>query len=642
MRFRLLTLLLIIAGTVSQHVCAQEVIVKRSTVIEYYKGKPNYIHFVTKGETLNAIAKAYNVTVEEISAENPAVNQGLKTDMVLRIPQRSVVAIPEADSKPKTNAQTEQVKPAEKQKEQSKPVEDQNYIYYQVKKQETLYGISKQYNVSVDDIINANPGLEVLKDGMEIKIPKKKSNDKAAIIEVPNENVIKADSTPDKIIVKAGETLYSIGKMYNVSVDDLIELNPQLSEGLKAGMILKLRKSTQKNESKQEMDNEMIVSLIPVIPPACYDSANIKKNYNIAILLPFLLDDAATVLEASEQKDPSDFENFNYLQFYAGFMLAADSLEKYGLHAHIQVMDGDKLNDTLTIKRTLRKPGMDRMDLIVGPVYVNSFAVAARFAQKQEIGIINPLSRRENIVDGNPFVLKTQVSASGIASKLSSFIISKYPYANIIAVRNDNKELKSLVNDFTSQIKASIAGHSFKGTLQETIYSTDKMAGVTKKVKPNAKNIIIFFSNSKTNVPNFVSLLNPLSKSNDIILMGMDGWDEFELETEFLVNLNFHQVTSSYVDYDSEAVQQFITLFKNKYGAVPLPAKHAYLGYDIGWYFLTSLMWYGDKYISCLPDHKGNGLQYNFDFSDPKAGNGLQNKDVTIVKLQDYKMIKAE
>jgi ABC-type branched-subunit amino acid transport system substrate-binding protein len=323
-------------------------------------------------------------------------------------------------------------------------------------------------------------------------------------------------------------------------------------------------------------------------------------------------------------------------------MLAADSLEKYGLNARIQVMDGDKLNDTLTIRQTLRKPGMDKMDLIIGPMYANSFSIAARFAKKHEIGIINPLSKRENIVGGNPFVIKTQVSGSGIAAKLSSFICTHYPNANIIVVRNDTKELKSLADDFESRIRSNLTNRTFKGSLLGATYATDMMAGVTKKLKPNVKNIIIFFSNSKTNVPNFVSLLNPLSKLNDILLIGMDGWDELELETEFLINLNYHQVTSSYIDYESEAVQQFITRFRNKYGAVPLSTKHAYLGYDIGWYFLTSIMWYGDKYISYLPDQKGNGLQYNFNFSDTKQGDGLQNQDVTIVKLVDYKMVKAE
>jgi LysM repeat protein/ABC-type branched-subunit amino acid transport system substrate-binding protein len=633
MHFRLLTVLfLVIAVSVFQPASAQEVIVKRSSVVEKYKGRPCYIHFVKSGETLTAIAKAYNISIEELSAENPVIAQGLKPDMVLRIPQKPIVVTPEVEIKPATDTKIDQVKPAG----------DQDYILYLVKKQETLYGISKQYNVSIEDILKANPGLEVLLEGMEIKIPKAKSAVKPVLGEDSTGKGRNVQSVPDEILVKAGETLYSIGKTYNVSVDDLIDLNPQLSEGLKAGMILKLKKSTQKSESKQELDNELVVSLMPVILGACYDSANLKKIYNIAILLPFLLDDAAVALESQEQKDPSEFENFNYFQFYEGFMLAADSLEKNGLHARIQVLDGDKINDTLKVKQALRKPGLNKMDLIVGPVYANSFSVAARFARKNEIGIVNPLSRRENIVNGNPFVVKTQASSMGIATKLSTFIIKRYPNANILVVRNDNKDQKELITAFTSQIKTGLANRTFRGNMQEAYYSTDMMAGVSKKLKPNVINIVIFFSNSKTNVPNFVSLLNPLSKSKDIMLMGMDGWEDLELETEFLVNLNFHQVTSNYIDYDSEAVKQFIARFRNKYGAVPLSSKHAYLGYDIGWYFLTSLMWFGDKYISCIPAYKLTGLQYNFNFSEPLMGNGLQNQNINIIKLQEYKMVKAD
>lgn len=646
MRFRLnILLLLLIAATITQDAFGQDIIVKRSSVVETYKGKPYYIHFVSKGETLTAISKAYNVSVDELSADNPAIADGLKADMVLRISQKAVVEIPNVEV-PKTQTHIEQVKPIEKpiekSKEQIKPIDSQNYVLYLVKKQETLYSISRQYNVTVDDIINANPGFDGLKEGMEIRIPKKKSTEKPVVTEVPKEKSIQTESNPDEVIAKTGETLYSIGRAHNVTVDDLIDLNPQLSGGLKPGMVLKLRKTDTRNAVKLPEKKESSAVFTPAVPGDCYNAENINTTYKVALILPLILDDATAAIEAPEAKNPAEFENFNYFQFYAGFMLAADSLEKYGLHAKIQVLDGDRLNDTITIRQTLRKPGLDKMDLIVGPMYANSFSVAARFARKNGIGIINPLSRRENIVEGYPFVLKTQVSGSGIATKLSSFIINKYPGANIIVVRNDSKEQKAMIADFTSQIKASVASHSFRGNLQEVTYSTEKMAGVAKKIKSNGKNIIIYFSNNKTNVPNFVSLLNPLSKSNDIILIGMDGWEEFDLETEFLVNLNFHQITSSYIDYESEAVQQFITRFRNKYGAVPLSTKHAYLGYDIGWYFLTSLMWYGDKYIECLPDYKGAGLQFNYNFSALKPGDGLQNQEVNIVKIQDYKMVKVE
>lgn len=616
---------------------AQEAIVKRSTVVENYKGSPYFIHFVAVGESLSAIAKEYQVTSEEIINHNPALEKGIKPDMVLRIPQKSGIKSPE-----KEVPQAEEVAPSPpvgKTEIQNEPKTNPDYIIYKVKKQETLYGISKQYGLTVDDILNANPGFTGLNEGMEIKIPSKKTVENN-LHPTPAEKIIKPDSNPEEIVVKTGETLYSIAKSHNTTVDDLIDLNPQLSGGLKAGMVIRLRKPVVKPAPETVADE-----IRPIVPKSvaadCYKTENADNTYQIALLLPLLLEESSTVLDASETKDPSGFESFNYFQFYAGFKLAADSLERLGLKARIQVYDAEKLNDTLQIRQTLRKSGMDKMDLIVGPVYANSFAVAARFARKNEIGIVNPLSHRESIVEGNPFVVKTQVSSTGIASKLTSFIVNTYPNANVIAVRNDAKEFKALFDDFKLKMKAASADHSFGGSLQEAMYSTEFMSGITKKFKPGVKNIVVFFSNHKTNVPNFVSLLNPSAKSGDVILVGLDGWDELGLETEFLVNLNFHQVSSGYIDYDNEAVAQFVTRFRDKYGAMPLTDKYAFLGFDIGWYFLTSLMWYGDQYLECIPGYTFKGLQYNFDFSALKPSDGFQNQNISVLKLEDYKMIKV-
>jgi len=637
MQVRLLILLFsVLFFILSPYLQAQEAVVKRSAVVENYKGIPYFIHFVGQGESLSAIAKAYQVTTEEIINHNPALEKGIKPDMVLRIPQKSGALSPENEA-----PQAEKVVPlpVENTDVQKETKLSPDYIIYKVKKQETLYGISKQYGITVDDILNANPGFTGLKEGMEIKIPVKKSGE-VTLQQKPAEKIVKPDSNPDEIVVKTGETLYSIAKSHKTTVDELIDLNPQLSGGLKAGMVIRLHKPLIKPATETALDVIRPV-ISKTVAADCYKTENADSTYRIALLLPLLLEDASTVLDASETKDPSDFESFNYFQFYAGFKLAADSLEKFGLKARIQVYDAEKLNDTILIRQTLRKPGMDKMDMIVGPVYATSFAVAARFARKNEIGIVNPLSHRESIVEGNPFVIKTQVSASGIASKLTSFIINSYPKANVIAVRNDTKEFKTLFDDFKLKMKAASADHSFSGSLQEAMYSTDFMPGVTRKFKPGVKNIVIFFSEHKTNVPNFVSLLNPSAKLGDVILIGLDDWNELNLETEFLVNLNYHQVSSAYIDYDNEAVKQFITRFRNTYGAMPLIDKYAFLGFDTGWYFLTSLMWYGDKYLECLPGYTFNGLQYNFDFSALKPADGLQNQDISILKLEEYKMIRV-
>lgn len=629
-------LLLICMLLMAQNIFAQDVAVKRSTVIEMYKGKPYYIHFINSGETLTAISKVYNVSIEEITAENPSLANGLKADMVIRIPQKPVAVNQQpATTEPKPVSDNT-VKPVVSN---SQKASDSDFHYYTVKKQETLYGISKQYDVSVEDIINANPGFDGLKDGMELRIPKHKGAAKPVV--KTNENQIAVGADPDKVIVKTGETLYSIAKANNTTVDKLIELNPQVAGGLKAGMVLNL-KAPKANESITANTEIITVTRVDTVSVSdCYDPENARKTYKVTMLLPFLLENASAALEATAQSATSEFDNFNYFQFYAGFMMAADSLKHYGLNAQIQVLDADKYNDTLVIRQALRKPGLDKSDLIIGPMYAASFSIASRFAKKNKIGIVNPLSKRENIIEGNPYVIKTQVSAEGISSKLIS-LISAYPGANVVVVRNDKKEMKELADNFTAMWKAGLAASSLSGTIQEAVFTTEQMAGVAKKLKNGVQNFVIFFSTNKTSVPNFVSLLNPHSKTKDLILVGMDGWEEMDLETEFLVNLNYHQVSSSYIDYESEAVTEFISRFKTKYGAMPLSTQHAFLGFDIGWYFLTSLMWYGDDYLECLSANKGKGLQYNFSFPASKSNDGVQNQDVSILKLDEYKMVKVK
>ena len=670
--------LLAIAIAVPVFTNAQDVVIKRSTVVERYKDVPFYIHFVSQGETLDAIAKAYQVSVEEITAENGIPDNSIKADMVLRIPQKSAVkdgyeaskkTVPveknvasdkvtnpekKAEAKPKTvETQPQTTSPAVKptpsvKKEevpQTKPQAKQgeDFIMYKIKKKDTFYSLSKQFKVSVEAIQNANPGMQGLKEDEEIKIPNKNTS----TTPVKEMTSPKKEAKLTEITVKQGETLYSISKLYNVSIAKLNELNPELSNGLKAGMVLKLSAPSGNEEIKKtpKPENEKKTIIEPSKQTKrnhCYNADNIAKTYQVGLLLPFLLDNATAALEATDQKDPSTLDNFNYFQFYEGFMLAADSLEKMGLKAKIHVLDADKLNDSTCIKQALNKPIMKNMNLLVGPIYASSFAIASRFAKQNRIGIVNPLTHRENIVSDNPYVIKAQVSDSGVAMKLSSFIELHYPNANVVVVRNDKKEMKAMADDFAKRMKESLGSHRFKGGVQETVFTVEQIAGVTKKLKANTKNVVIFFSNNKSNVPNLVSLLNPSAKTNDILLVGMDGWDDMEIETEFLVNLNYHQVNSSYIDYESDAAKQFFLSFKNKYGAVPVVSKHAYLGFDLGWYFLTSLMWYGEDYIACIPGYDVKGLQFHFAFGIPAHGYGLQNQDVNIVKLDKYKMVKVD
>ena len=145
---------------------------------------------VQMGDTLYGISKQFGVSVEDIKLENDLSNNIVFVGQVLRIPT------------------------------------DNTTSFYIVKKGDTLYSIANKYGVSVSDIMKVNNlNTTVLNVGQQLRIP------------INSEDV----STNYLIYtVKVGDTLYSIAKKYNVSVDSIKQINNLSSNLLTIGQQLKI------------------------------------------------------------------------------------------------------------------------------------------------------------------------------------------------------------------------------------------------------------------------------------------------------------------------------------------------------------------------------------------------------------------
>ena len=103
------------------------------------------------------------------------------------------------------------------------------------KKGETLYSISRKYNLSVSDIQAANPNLNAsnMKLGQRLKIPQKEDQEKST-----------GKPAKDRIThtVQPGETLFSISQKYDVSVAEIKEWNGLSSNSIEVGQKLTVGK----------------------------------------------------------------------------------------------------------------------------------------------------------------------------------------------------------------------------------------------------------------------------------------------------------------------------------------------------------------------------------------------------------------
>ena len=147
-------------------------------------------------------------------------------------------------------------------------VNGEEYFTHKVKRKETLYGISKQYNVTVEDINKANPEIiNGLKKGQIIKVPVVKKKETATNVD-----------DQKKHTVQKGETFYSIAQKYAVTVDDLMKANPSSVLGLKAGDELVIPNPETKNpiEEKPKLGTEHIVEQGETL-------YGISQKYNLSV-----------------------------------------------------------------------------------------------------------------------------------------------------------------------------------------------------------------------------------------------------------------------------------------------------------------------------------------------------------------------
>lgn len=213
----------------------------------------NYIkHTVSKGETIKQIATKYKVTPFDIYTLNPDSQTGIGENDILLIPasiQKETVSKPEI----------QQVKPVSEVS--SKPKTTSSSKTHIAKPKETLYSISRDYNVNVDDLKSLNE--EALKDGLKIgqtvKIP---SSDGTTIAEPkeakPEVVVVKKEEVKAPIsksekgiyhIVEPKETKFGIAKKYGITVQELEQKNPEIVANLPIGFKLLISGNESKTES---------------------------------------------------------------------------------------------------------------------------------------------------------------------------------------------------------------------------------------------------------------------------------------------------------------------------------------------------------------------------------------------------------
>lgn len=499
-----------------------------------------------------------------------------------------------------------------------------------VEKGQTIYGISKQYNVSQEDLLRCNPELakDGLKLGASIKIPQK------SILEKNGQTKSVSNESVQLHVVKAKETIYGISKTYNISQEQLLQLNPELEQGLKIGMELKIpisakapsqmktdkeknQKETlpenehQKSEQDRSAKEEAVEVKLSCKPLKGSEKAKVHK---IALLLPF---------HSSLQERLNPRSKIG-IDFYQGVKYAMDSLRKEGLFARLYVFDTQ--NDSNVVRSLIRKGQLDEMDLIIGPLFNSIFVQVSDYAKQKKIPIVSPFVQADAIIRNNPYAVKVTPDQEMLTEASARFLKKNYPGSELILVANSLEKDKDIIKNFKEAF--SNVGLQFK-QINYTSFSE-----VSQTIDEQKQTIVVFPSTAQAQVYDFVAKMNGIRNKN-IMLFGLAEWNNFEnMEYQYLDNLKFHYASSALADFTSEESLRFQNAFREEFKTEA--SAFALHGFDVGYYFLRALLHYGSDFYKCLSEFpEYTGFNSNMKFTQLNKQSGFENASVFIVRIED-------
>ena len=553
-------------------------------------------HTVERGQTIYSIAALYKVSENDIYRLNPSSRDQIREGETLKIPRSGT-----------SNA--------------SARTAEGGFVQHTIRSGETLYSLSKSYGLTPSDITAANPGLDAgtFHVGKTIRIP---SSSGAAA----------SASTGEVYTIKKNETLYGLSRRFNTDSESLIRLNPELKNGLRPGMVIKVpakksdaapssTPSTPASGTKNEYDIEAM--------RAHRNEVNRLDVARVALLLPFQTSDTKNVPR--------------FVEYYEGFLMAIDSLRRTGYSIDLSVYDlGDGTSKT---EEVLRTDEVSAADLIIGGVTEGQIELIADYASRKGVKYVIPLSSKlEKLTSGNSFIFQVNTPKAYVAPLAATRACSLLAGYNAIFVSIGDKDEEL---DFVRALKAEMTKKGIAN--REVSYNSRTfMSDLTGLLSTSKPNVIIPTSSSESALaklrPTLRSLLQ--SKSNyRLTLFGYPEWQTYTNYTRDFGAFNTYIYTPFYANSRSANVRRFTSRYKSFYqkNMHQTYPRYAMLGFDTGMYFIGALQKHGANFEENIRQMKYNSLQMGLYYNERMSNwGGFMNQNIYIVHYNKDNTVTRE
>lgn len=492
-------------------------------------GQQFYQYVLPEGESLTQLQTMFKCDADLLLALNPGLERGLVAGQTIVVPVL------------------------------------RGQITHKVLPQQTLFAVSRLYEVPIDSLYSWNPSARAgLKVGQVLVL-----KNRVLPFQVnganPTPNVKSSDAFAHKLTdsiirhtVLEKENLYAISKRYMVPVDSLMALNKLTSSRVSPGQQILV--PIQKVKT-----SPVPVQAVPAPAPKVTTTAfrfpvAPKAHYNIAVFLPFALDSAA---------GQNRFVAAAALDYYMGMKMALDSLKNMGFSADIRVFDDNALSPSL--EAVLRSSDMNGIDLIFSPLQEKQAKIVASYAKEKGIPVVFPVQMSAALVQMASNFIAYTPSDAALVENLALHLHQKYQGYTVVLINSPLAADQLLEQKFKAAF-ASVPTTQSKLKLQEASWTTYQ-----KYKSVGGPQLLVSFSSERAKV---VGLLKAAASDSTLLIAGQKEWLDFkELDVPQVRDQAFLVTLPSYFNYHDPQIIPFHKTYRKRYNADL--TKMACLGYDL-------------------------------------------------------------
>ena len=572
-------------------------------------GKIGHIVLQPK-QTIYGITKQYQISEADLRKLNPELDSHMRIGDKVALPLdkinkygngAEVAATTDiVENKVKENTSKTPTKEVSTKKEEE---------FYTVEAKDNYYKISRLFNITQKDLFKLNPGLEAkgLRPGDKIRVKGESNINVEENVEsfdeyVPVEEEAKpsksttkssakttseksSEATGDYITytVKSGDTVFGITNKFNVGLDELIELNPALENGLKTGMVLKIKKQD------------------PIYSKKSGD------NLNVVLMLPFGFD-------ANDNK----YRTMS-LDFLTGAKLAIERNVAKGMKLDITVIDA---GNEKTFKSSISQLNQNNTDLIIGPFFKTNVIEVLDFVKDKKIPVVAPFANSEELYDYSNLII-VETNNDAYVGRLVKEVSKAYADEKIFIVADDSK-----VN--ANAIKAGLEKSLKKPNVTIVSSASDIILDENLMTGQSAP-VIAILANEEDSVGNaFANKTIELSKEVEgVKAFSMYYHSIFEKKVDDLSKSNLVYFMDKKINTDGDFEKQVLADFKKKY--CKTPGRYAVVGFDVVNDMLSRENKNGEIFKQI--EKVQTQLATKFEFVRSKSNGAYVNNGFRVVKL---------